>query len=373
MITLNIVGDFFSPSLSGLRFGEELQQRLAEADVNIVNFEGPVKAGSASPIIKSGPNIAQDANAPEFLKNQKFNVFSLANNHSMDYGVESLKKTTNCFSDSTWVGAGNVNDAYRVKVVEVENQKIGFLALTQYEFGVLAEAGKPGDMGAAWMGHPVVDELIVKAKQECDYLIVLPHAGLEYFELPLPELRVLYRHFITMGADAVIAGHPHVPQPCDTYKGKPIAYSLGNFCFDEKCDKPLWRDGLLATLQIDGGEVRMHLSTVHFDAAARVVELSHDAALDKRLKVNQELMDDEQAYRKAVNARCLSMRSYYDMLMEMGGYNRLSFRRCLGYVKRSLTGKQPKPEASHFVNCMRCEPHRWVLSRIYELDNSNSK
>lgn len=45
-----------------------------------------------------------------------------------------------------------------------------------------------------------------------DYLIVFNHGGVEYMDVPLPEWRDVYRLWIEMGADAVIASHPHVPQ-----------------------------------------------------------------------------------------------------------------------------------------------------------------
>lgn len=374
MITINIVGDFFSPFLSGLHFGEELQELLGEADFNVVNFEGPVYVPSASPIKKSGPNISQDVKAPDFLKRHNFKVFSLANNHSMDYAEKALDATMTSLSDETVVGAGSWDEAYQVKVVTVKGRKIGFLAITQYEFGILDDITFcKNRKGSAWMGHPCIDELIASSKQICDYLILLPHAGLEYFTQPLPELRTLYRHFIDMGADAVIAGHPHVPQPWESYKGKPIAYSLGNFCFDEECDKPLWKYGLVANLQLNEGQVMMNLSVVHFDAKKRTVEASHDTAVYKLLENNRKILDDEQVYMDAVNGHCLSMQPYYDMLLEMGGYSHLSFRHCLGYLKRWLFGKLPQSSTSHFINCVRCEPHRWVLSRIYELTNNNDR
>lgn len=75
-----------------------------------------------------------------------------------------------------------------------------------------------------------------------------------------------------MGADAVIAGHPHVPQPWEVYNRKPIAYSLGNFFFDEECDKPLWNIGLMATLSLDEGEVCLHIHPLHFDTGTRFVD-----------------------------------------------------------------------------------------------------
>ncbi len=374
MIKVNIVGDFFSPSLSGLRFGDELQKQLDDADFNVVNFEGPVHISSSDPMKKSGPNISQDIKSIDFLKSNNFNIFSLANNHTMDYGEKALEATMSSLSDETIVGAGTWDEAYQVRVVEMKGQKIGFLAITQYEFGILDDITFcKNRKGAAWMGHPDIDKLIVSSKQYCDYLIVLPHAGLEYFTLPLPEIRTLYRHFIDMGADAVIAGHPHVPQPWEIYRKKTIVYSLGNFCFDEECDKPLWRDGLVSTLQFKEDQVVMNLSVVHFDAERRIVDTCHDAAVYKFLEADKKIFDDEKAYMDAVDAHCLSMQPYYEMLLEMGGYSHLSFKHCLGYLKRWILRKQPQPSTSHFINCVRCESHRWVLSRIYDLNNNIEK
>ena len=374
MIKVNIVGDFFSPSLSGLRFGDELQKQLDDADFNVVNFEGPVHISSSDPMKKSGPNISQDIKSIDFLKSNNFNIFSLANNHTMDYGEKALEATMSSLSDETIVGAGTWDEAYQVRVVEMKGLKIGFLAITQYEFGILDDITFcKNRKGAAWMGHPDIDKLIVSSKQYCDYLIVLPHAGLEYFTLPLPEIRTLYRHFIDMGADAVIAGHPHVPQPWEIYRKKNIVYSLGNFCFDEECDKPLWRDGLVSTLQFQEDQVVMNLSVVHFDAERRIVDTCHDAAVYKFLEADKKIFDDEKAYMDAVDAHCLSMQPYYEMLLEMGGYSHLSFKHCLGYLKRWILRKQPQPSTSHFINCVRCEPHRWILSRIYDLNNNIEK
>ena len=374
MVKINIVGDFYSYKINGITFSNELQQQINIADLNVINFEGPISVNSKKAIRKSGPNIDQDADVPVFLKEHGFKLFSLANNHSMDYGGQALDATINCLNEDCIVGAGLWHEAYKIKIFEIRGKKIGFLAITQFEFGVLDDiAFCENKKGAAWMEHPCIDKLIVDSKQQCDYLIVLPHAGLEYFTLPLPEIRTLYRHFIDMGADAVIAGHPHVPQPWEIYRKKYIVYSLGNFCFDEECDKPLWRDGLVSTLQFKEDQVVMNLSVVHFDAERRIVDTCHDAAVYKFLEADKKIFDDEKAYMDAVDAHCLSMQPYYEMLLEMGGYSHLSFKHCLGYLKRWILRKQPQPSTSHFINCVRCESHRWILSRIYALNNNIEK
>lgn len=370
LLNINIVGDFFSPKLNGLEFSDALNEKLEHADLNVVNFEGPIKINKSVPICKSGPNISQDPYAPVFLKKHGFKLFSLANNHSMDYDEQALDATIKCLNEDCIVGAGLWHEAYKIKTLEIRGKKIGFLAITQYEFGVLDDiAFCKNKKGAAWVGHPCVDKLIVESKQQCDYLVVLPHAGLEHFTQPLPELLTLYRHFIDMGADAVIGGHPHVPQPWETYKNKPIVYSLGNFCFDRESKKSLWSIGLLANLTFDDYEVNLQIHPLHFDSNSRTVEIINDANINSILDESNKLFSNESAYVEAVNNHCLSMQSYYDMLLEMSGYSKLSIKHCLGYIKRKLLGKVPTTDNSHFINCVRCETHRWVLSRIYELNN----
>jgi poly-gamma-glutamate synthesis protein (capsule biosynthesis protein) len=61
----------------------------------------------------------------------------------------------------------------------------------------------------------------------------MPHWGEEYELIPSERQKREARLFIDAGADAVIGGHPHVVQPAETYNGKTIFYSLGNFVFDQ--------------------------------------------------------------------------------------------------------------------------------------------
>lgn len=55
MLILNIVGDFFSPQLNGLQFSQSIKDKLEHADLNVVNFEGPINTNKSVPICKSGP------------------------------------------------------------------------------------------------------------------------------------------------------------------------------------------------------------------------------------------------------------------------------------------------------------------------------
>ena len=237
MSRIMIFGDFKANKVKRLNLDGALVRMLNESDINIVNFEAPVKTGH-SPIHKSGPNISQDIQAPEFLEQLGFNVISLANNHLFDFGPEGFLATKDAFSKESLIGAGTENEAYKPAVIESKDGlKIGILAATHNEFGNHG-ALSANELGTASLLSPKFRESVRLSALDpgIDFLLIVSHAGVENVEYPLPELREIYRELIDLGADAVIASHPHIIQGLETYKDKPIAYSLGNFCF--QTDKP---------------------------------------------------------------------------------------------------------------------------------------
>lgn len=377
MVKINIVGDFCVPNLAGLHFDKGLADFLREGDVNAVNLESPIVSKDAKQILKSGPSLRQDEKACEFLKNQGFNLFSLANNHFMDYGRDAALDTINRLNDSVTLGCGSWNDAYQYKVIEVDHIKIAFLAITQYEFGVLNERSYGDDFGTAWLLHPSIDEWIIKAKKNSDILILLPHAGLEHFDYPLPELRTLYRHYVSMGADAIVANHPHVPQPFENYCKVPIFYSLGNFVFDALSPQnQWWYRGLLVHLRIDlDKHLDFSIKPICFDKEHREVKFDSDISFGHHIEKINSIFKDEKQYIDAVNSHSLSLEYLYDYQFECGGYFRPNIKKYLKEVvirlKEKFLGKKLNQfNSAAFINNLRCEPHRWVLSRIYELKNN---
>lgn len=375
-IKINIVGDFCVRQFNNLHFGKALKKHLADSDINVVNLEGPILCEGAKSISKSGPHLYQDAGVPTFLEEHFFNAIALANNHIMDYGAESLLKTKKKFTKAKAFGAGTIEEAYSIQVFEVKNKKIGFLSLTQYEFGVLGyDQNSQDEIGSAWLCHPIVDELINNAKKSCDFLIIIPHAGLEFFEYPLPELKTMYRHYISMGADAVVGGHPHVAQCWEDYNGKPIIYSLGNFCFDSLSEKDeSWYKGLMACLVIEKDMVNYRISPVSFDSKERYVDFSNDAAFAALLNNTNKTFRNEQAYIKIVNQKCLSLKNHYIGLFELSGFFRPTLkmlpRIILNTLKKQIRHTNGCYDSTHLINNLRCEPHRWVISRIHELEST---
>jgi len=100
------------------------------------------------------------------------------------------------------------------------------------QFGVIDLFKRTTKAGYAWINHSLIDKNILKLKQECDFIIVFSHAGLEHYNIPQKEWRDRYRHFCDLGANIVVGSHPHVPQGYEIYGNSLIFYSLGNFYFD---------------------------------------------------------------------------------------------------------------------------------------------
>ncbi|MEK7173208.1 MAG: CapA family protein, partial [Patescibacteria group bacterium] len=90
-----------------------------------------------------------------------------------------------------------------------------------------------------------VKEIISQSKQQVDILLVSLHAGQEYQPLPDDFQKAFAQMAIDAGADLVIGHHSHVIQPLEKYKNGWIAYSLGNFIFDQYFSKATMEGGLL--------------------------------------------------------------------------------------------------------------------------------
>ena len=259
-VRLFFAGDFCSkPSTSVIIVSDDLKSLIQSCDLKVVNFEVPLK-----PDVKLPPQrrerFFQNDDAPDFLRGLGFNLFSQANNHAFDWGDEGFKKTKAALGDAAF-GAGTYDDAYQVKVVDVQGLKIGFYALSFAAYkGVFVDVMNYEGLGCAYINDLRVNHDIMEAKKQVDYLFVLPHDGIEYINVPTPEIIARYRDFIDFGADGVIGTHPHCPQGWEEYKGKPIFYSLGNFLFNSKegydyraTNRPHWYEGLCVVMTIMDG------------------------------------------------------------------------------------------------------------------------
>ena len=137
---------------------------------------------------------------------------TLANNHSLDYGEIGLQDTKDALDQ---VGVGWVENK-NVLVKEIAGVKVGMIGLYDLNYSAMDVL-------------PEAMELV--KKNGAELVIVQAHWGIEGQSVPTGRQKEVAHAAIDLGADLVIGHHPHVLQGLEEYKGKMIAYSLGNFCF----------------------------------------------------------------------------------------------------------------------------------------------
>jgi poly-gamma-glutamate capsule biosynthesis protein CapA/YwtB (metallophosphatase superfamily) len=216
---------------------KKVASQLSKADLTIANLEGPLSnrgkkvAGKPDHLIFEG-----DPRATESLKVAGIDVVDLANNHTMDYGTVALNDTLSNLEKAgvKYAGAGqNVKEAWAPAILDVKGRKIAFLAATQVlPAHFLAGANTPGVANGDQISKMVA--AIKAAKKKADYVIVSEHWGTEQSYTANSAQVSQAKRFVDAGADMVLSHHPHVLQGIEFYKGKLIAYSLGNFLFPYK-------------------------------------------------------------------------------------------------------------------------------------------
>ena len=377
MARINIFGDFKANEVKHLNLSAELVYLLNTSDVNMVNLEAPIMACS-KPIKKSGPNISQDKDSPEWLELRGFNAISMANNHTMDFGDKGLGATMKAFKTATVMGVGNWEEAYRVnKFTTKDGMTIGVICCTHCEFGTLTEKPLVGDKGQKGCAWSLSTEIVRNIKRtgggnKCDFLIVFQHGGVEYMDHPLPEWRDIYKHWIDMGADAVIASHPHVPQGWELYKGKPICYSLGNFCFDQlnpnKEAPAHWYDSLCCTLDVEKPhECKLTVRPILYDYKKGYICDNDNLAFQNLLSKLNETLTNENAYQEYVNTYCKELNSFYMGQFSRSGWVVNMFSK--GFLKGIAEGLLGRGffNKLHALNNLQCESHRWAIIRGMKL------
>ena len=175
---------------------------------------------------------AMDPDATKVLRRMHADIWNLCNNHILDAGEEGVRKTleeAEAFGAKT-VGVGmNLNQAKEILYFP-EAGGIGLFAVGFRTGCKPAGEAKAGTL--LWNEMDLIEENIRTIKQKCRWCCLIVHGGEEFTALPSPYVRERYLKFLEMGADMIVAHHPHVPMNYETVGDKVIFYSLGNFIFD---------------------------------------------------------------------------------------------------------------------------------------------
>lgn len=282
---------------------EEVAKLLGKFDYVIGNLETPFTKKNSSMVCKSA-HIKTDYNNVNLLKYLNIGIVNLANNHLFDYGVNGYKSTLEILEENgiNYFGIEN-------KQVYLENEKVvlsGFCCYSSNASGYYKNNSK--------YGVNILDgnifEKTIKSNNEKGYLnIVSVHFGDEHLHYPRYEHIKLARKVAKHTPYIFYGHHPHVIQGVEMYENALIAYSLGNFCFDDVYTKqssvPKVRqtqenkESFILSLEIEANELKHYEIIPIYDNNSKIiVDVSNSEILNKIYEYTRYLNLDEDTYKQ---------------------------------------------------------------------------
>jgi poly-gamma-glutamate synthesis protein (capsule biosynthesis protein) len=369
MISIGFTGDFCpwrrveEAYLSGnwKHMFETVQPFLTANDLNVLDLECPLTVGEDQ-IKKTGPHIKALPETAEILNYLKCKVVATANNHFKDYAAAGMQETYYALKNNNidWLGSGNsFEEASRIYYWEKDNLKFAFINVAENEWTTTYEEDSAGC-------HPIdlvnVFNHIQEAKKTADFIIVITHGGHEHYELPSPRMKKWYRFFVDAGANAIIGHHTHIISGYEVYKGSPIFYSLGNFCFDwEGLQNKPWNKGMMVRLQFEKNKpIQFDLSFFNqnnenagvylMNEEERKLTRAHveklNEIIEDDLQLNKSFKDYSKTWKPLMNTWLQPYKGKYMPSLHKRGW------------LPSLISEEKK---MLYTNLIRCEAHRDIL------------
>jgi poly-gamma-glutamate synthesis protein (capsule biosynthesis protein) len=240
-------GDYKFPFL-------KIVDELKKADILFGNLESVISDKGKK--VGSIYSFRADPEAIEGLKFAGFGILSVANNHIFDYGREAMEDSFKRLKEAKidYLGGGfNEKEACSPIIKEIGKTKIAFLAFSNLGTPLWAASEKKS--GICWLEKEKMERIINEIKKKADIVVVSFHYGEEYFSKPTQFQISISHSAIDSGANLVIGHHPHFVQPIEKYKSGWIAYSLGNFVFDQKFSKETMT-GLMLKISIENSKIK---------------------------------------------------------------------------------------------------------------------
>ena len=254
IVTNTFGGDFAS-------MFEFVKNEIFVPDISVLNLEGPVSdkgwdTGKAY-------SFRMATSTFPVLKEVGFDIASFANNHVGDWGKEAFDDTLR-FSSANNIPLIGVGPSYASTtepfIVEKNGLKIGFLAFS--DVGPVHMKAGTSTSGILLLSDPNLERIIKNTKEKVDQLVVSVHWGEEYKKEATERQKEFAHKLVDWGAVLVVGHHPHVVEPLEEYNGRLIAYSLGNFIFDQYFSKETMEGGVLQVILNKNGIKKYELKKV---------------------------------------------------------------------------------------------------------------
>ena len=365
-INLSIVGDvciaegFSVPTLN--QIDQKILEDFKKQHLTIGNLECPITKSSCA-IEKNGPNLRGSEEFLSLLKEMNFNLFTLGNNHIMDYGIQGLKDTiASCEKNNlpfTGVDLKGIKSHPHYFTYEQEGIKLGILNVAEIEFSSATKK----DPGALRYDIVEVYQQIHQIKKECDKLLLIIHGGIENFELPSSQQVKDYRFLAGAGADMIICHHSHRVSGYEIHNGVPIFYGLGNFMFQGKQKPNDWYIGMQLNISI-GDKIAFEIKITQYDAQTNTLKrLSDDEqnVYKSRIEKLSDIIKDEEMLEQKLDSFAELQADYYLKVLhnKTSRWQRILIDR---FKMHSFFFK--KEQNLRFINYFYCDAHAFMIKKI---------
>lgn len=262
LITLMFVGDIMLSRSVGDKMKKvndwswpflKVADYLNGADLLFGNLEGPISAQGVN--VGSIYSFRADPKTAQGLKYAGFDILSVANNHIGDWGEIAMEDTLRFLTENAieYIGGGfSEADSHKPVIKEIKGVRFAFLAYTA--LGARQTEARGETSGITWLNVDRMKQDIKNVLEYSDFVVVSIHFGEEYQSNSNQFQKNAARSAIDAGASLVIGHHPHVIQEIENYNEGYIAYSLGNFIFDQFFSKETM-EGLLLKVITTGKEI----------------------------------------------------------------------------------------------------------------------
>jgi D-alanyl-D-alanine carboxypeptidase len=253
-----------------------------KSDIAFANLEGTASDQGVDQ--KNLYSFRMDPGVVPALKGAGISILSVANNHIGDWGRPAYIDTLARLKENEILYTGGGNDKTEAEtpaIIEKYGMKIGFLAFSDKGPDYMAaDADKPGLLLA---NDPDFDQIIQDASKQVDYLVVSFHFGEEYQTKHNSRQEFLAHKAVDDGAKLVIGSHPHVVEDTEVYSPKNctqsscasyIAYSLGNFVFDQKFSAATMQGMLLEVKLNRNGSMSVKKDTTQLNPVFQIQKIT---------------------------------------------------------------------------------------------------
>ncbi|OCQ95616.1 poly-gamma-glutamate biosynthesis protein [Oscillatoriales cyanobacterium USR001] len=210
---------------------QSVKPYLQGADILFGNFESTLTDYPYSSKGSGGGMLFAFRTPPSYvklLKDAGFHILNVANNHSWDFNEQGFKDTINNIDNA---GMQAVGKKGQIVYKTVKGVNVAFIGFSNY-----------GDVHNSLLEIKAGEEIVKEAQKKADVVVISVHAGAEgtgalrvrnenemFYGENRGNMVLFSQKMIDAGADLILGHGPHVPRALELYKGKLIAYSLGNF------------------------------------------------------------------------------------------------------------------------------------------------